>query len=176
MSAVSDRGTRRTFHQLIGLAVGTAAVLALAATTPASAGEVREGVKARPGEMVLLRSVPTRVAYRPAPDGRALLIDPTPRKEISGALGADGELSDAEYAAIGGGPVHQAVGTLRAQTSALAGRSDTPDATRMPVRGVSEAVSPLGALGGAGRGIGDQVKAALGAMPLPTAPGQGGGG
>jgi len=112
---------------LIGAAVSQCAL----------ASGARQGVKAQPGEIVLLRDVSTRPAYRPAPPGMALIADPSPRKELGTALGAGGmsELSDDDYASMGG---------------------------------------PMGAVGGATRGIGDQVRGALAQFPLGQPAGPGG--
>ena len=54
------------------------------------------------GEMVLLRDVSPRAAYRPAPPGIALIVDPKPNREIHGSLGT-GELSDDDIAMMSSG-------------------------------------------------------------------------
>ena len=66
---------------------GTALIL-LVILVPAGAlaSGARQGVQPRPGEMVLLRDVSTRPAYRPAPPGMALIADPSPQRELAGAL------------------------------------------------------------------------------------------
>lgn len=157
------------------------AALAMACATAARAGEVRQAVKARPGELVLVRSVPTRIADRPAPPGRALLIDPTPRREVAAALGSGqrgGELTDAEYAALDSGPAPRGLSTLQTQTAALSRNLGNGDgATRTRAGSVGGTLSPLGAVGASARGAGEQVRQALSALPFPTAPtGQPGGG
>jgi hypothetical protein len=56
---------------------------------PASvlAADAQQAVKTRPGDIVLLRNVSTRPAYRLAPPGMALMVDPSPRHEIARTLG-----------------------------------------------------------------------------------------
>src|SRR5690554_6872652 len=78
--------------------------LAAAALLPgvAEAADARAGVHVRHGEMTLLRDVHARHAYRPAPKGIALIVDPTPNREINQALGT-GEMSDADFAALSSG-------------------------------------------------------------------------
>lgn len=140
----------------------------------AQAGDVREGVTAKHGEIVLIRSVPTRTAYRTAPAGMALIIDPSPRNELESALGNTGELTDAEYAAIGSGPVNHIAGSVKAQTGVLATDMQRNDGTRVPVQGANGGVSPMGAVGASTRAAGDQLRSILGAMPIPTNASNGG--
>ena len=67
-----------------------AAALALASLSAAptvGASGARQGVKAQPGEIVLLRDVAARPAYRMAPPGMALIADPKPQREIATSLG-----------------------------------------------------------------------------------------
>src|SRR6185437_685301 len=86
-----------------------ALLLMLAVPLVAAASGARQGVKAQPGEIVLLRDVSTRPAYRMAPPGVALIADPKPQHEIAAALGSSGaasgmdELSDDDYAGLGAG-------------------------------------------------------------------------
>lgn len=64
----------------------------------------------KPGEIVVLRDVPPRIAYRPAPPGIPVLVDAGPEEEVLGALGVSGgglalvegigELTDHEIAAV----------------------------------------------------------------------------
>ena len=86
-----DSWTLHRYAALIGLLL-----VSTVASDAAMASGARQGVKAQPGEIVLLRDVSTRPAYRMAPPGMALIADPSPRKELSSALGAGGmsELSD----------------------------------------------------------------------------------
>ncbi len=72
-----------------GLAAALAVAL-LSVGAGASASGARQGVKAQPGEIVLLRDVSARPAYRMAPPGMALIADPKPQREIATALGASG--------------------------------------------------------------------------------------
>ncbi len=65
----------------------------------AVAADAHRAVKQKPGEIVLLRNVSARPAYRPAPPGMALIVNPLPRRELVRALGTD-ELSDADYASL----------------------------------------------------------------------------
>ncbi|KAA8993444.1 hypothetical protein FJU31_18515 [Stenotrophomonas cyclobalanopsidis] len=163
-----------------------ALLLALSCPLAAAASGARQGVKAQPGEIVLLRDVAARPAYRMAPPGMALIADPKPQHEIATALGSGGgssgmdELSDDDYAGLGAGQTgrmaapggttvervtHQALGgTLgRSSDGALGGNS------------LGGAMSgPLGAVGNTTRGIGDTVRGALAQFPLGAAP-QGGG-
>jgi len=64
-------------------------LLMLGALLPASvlAADAQQAVKARPGDIELLRNVSTRPTHRPAPPGMALTVDPSPRHEIARALG-----------------------------------------------------------------------------------------
>lgn len=148
------------------------ALMAAAVLLPASAfaADAHMAVKAKPGDIVLLRNVSTRPAYRPAPPGLALMVDPSPRSELSRALGAS-ELSDAEYADLGATPVqagpHQTmVGQMvdSALGSSLGG-SNARGGVAGP--GVGNLVAgPMGAVGRATGGIGDQVRGALSQMPV----------
>lgn len=87
--------------------LATLAVALLSVGASASASGARQGVKAQPGEIVLLRDVSARPAYRMAPPGMALIADPKPQREIAAALGAGApangmdELSDEDYAGMG---------------------------------------------------------------------------
>lgn len=157
-----------------GAAFVAALLIGTSAFATAQAGDVREGVKAKHGEIVLVRSVPTRTAYRSAPAGMALIVDPSPRKELLGALG-NGELSDSEYAAISSGPARQTVSALQTRNRTLTPNAQGSDGTRVPIQGVN-GMSPMGAVGASARAAGEQVRSALGALPIPTGgtPGNGG--
>lgn len=138
------------------------------------AADAHMAVKAKPGDIVLLRNVSTRPAYRPAPPGMALMVDPSPRHELSRALGTN-ELSDEEYASLGATPVQggnrsTVVGQM--VDNALGGTM-TGNGGRLgaPSNGVSNLISgPLGTMGSTTRGIGDQVRGALTALPGMTTP------
>lgn len=154
-------------------------VLTAAALAPgmASAAGSRSGVTPEAGEMVLLREVSARPAYRPKPPGIGLIVDPTPNRELHGALGT-GELSDADFAAISPG---QGSGT--AGPAAVVGRTvDAAMAAGLATGAVKHdgtvsggsfggAVSgPLGTVGATTRGIGAQVSGALSQFPLGHKP------
>ncbi len=144
----------------------------------ADASGARQGVTARPGEVVLLRDVPVRPAYRPAPAGQALIADPSPRREVSAALGTPiggmDELGDDDFAGLGATPprAHAAAGTTtveRVTQTALGGavgRLGNPDGV-LGGNQLGAAVSgPLGAVGNATSGIGASVRGALAQFPL----------
>lgn len=163
---------RRPFTSVITLMIG-------AMLMPASVlgADAHLAVKAKPGDIVLLRNVSTRPVYRPAPPGLALMVDPSPRSELSRTLGTN-ELSDAEYADLGATPIqtgaHQTmVGQM--VDSALDGTLTGSNAHSSVVgSGVANLVAgPMGAVGHATGGIGDQVRGALSQMPgmVPAASG-----
>ncbi len=168
----------RTSNRITVL-IGSLALLALAGTAQASGA--RQGVKAQPGEIVLLRDVSTRPAYRMQPPGMALIADPSPRKELGAALGAGGmdELSDADYAAMESGLADSPLnghGTTTVErvtngmVSSTLGRT-VGDGGVLSGGQLSRAIGgPMGAVGGATRGIGDQVRGALAQFPLGQQP------
>jgi hypothetical protein len=139
----------------------------------AFAADAHEAVKAKPGDIVLLRNVSTRPAYRAAPPGMALMVDPSPRREIAGALGT-GELSDADYASLDAtapgtqgshrSSVEQIVGGAIGGT--LAGNDGHAGTSGV---GIGNAIAgPMGAVGNTTRGVGDQVRGALSQLPGMT--------
>lgn len=153
-------------------------LLAVALVLPlaANASGARQGVKTQPGEIVLLRDVSARPAYRPAPPGMALIVDPSPKREVAQALGTSpgmDELSDDDYASLGsntgagmprGGPTtiervteHSVNGTVGRVTHGgmLSGGQFS-----------NTIGGSMGAVGNATRGIGDQVRGALAQFPL----------
>lgn len=153
--------------------------LAAAALLPgvAFAAGSRVAVQPNPGEMVLLRDVNARPAYRPAPPSVALIVDPTPSRELHGALGT-GELSDADFAAISSGNslgragpasmVEHGVGNALA--SGL-GTGAVEHGGAMSGDGFSGAMSgPLGTVGTTTRGIGNHITGALSQFPLGQKP------
>lgn len=152
-------------------------VLALAiapVATLVGAADAHLAVHAKPGDMVLLRNVNTRPAYRPAPPGMALMADPSPRREVAGALGT-GELSDADFASLDAAtthsPGHPAM-VDRIVGSALAG--PVGGGAAGGTAGTGTLVSgPIGNVGNVTRGIGGQVQGALAQLPgmLPAANG-----
>lgn len=163
--------------------IGALVAFALLLPAMAHAAGARKAVTPKPGEIVLLRDVSARPAYRPAPPGMALIVDPSPKREINQALGT-GELSDAEYAAIGsqadttGGTQGAIVDrvTGRALSATLGGL--TSGNAALSGTGMGPALGgPMGAIGNATGGIGDHVRGALAQFPVlvPTAVGGPGG-
>ena len=151
----------------------TAALLALPAAH-AQAADAHQGVEAEHGEIVLLRDVHTRHAYRPAPPGVALIVDPSPQRELAQTLGA-GELTDADFAALStGGQSGAAEGPLVARMTRQAlqgplGAGQTSGGTR-DAAGAAGTLNGLGGVGGmvgnATRGVGSQVTGALSQLPF----------
>lgn len=165
---------------LAGLAL---AVVMLPATAFASGA--RQGVKAQPGEIVLLRDVSARPAYRPAPPGMALIADPSPRRELASALGVSNgmdELSEADYASMESGlapatNMHATTTVERVTTGVVGDTLGRVTGTGGMLSGnqLSQTIGgPMGAVGGATRGIADQVKGALAQFPLGQPAGPGG--
>lgn len=156
-----------------------ASVVALAAC-PAlvHASGARQGVTPRPGEMVLLRDVHARTAYRPAPPGMALIADPSPQREIGAALGTStgmAELSDDDFAGLGASqaaaPATAGTTTVERVTSTAlggaVGRLGSSNGGIISGNQISGAMSgPLGAVGNTTRGIGDTVRGALAQFPM----------
>jgi hypothetical protein len=140
------------------------------------AADAHQAVQAKPGEIVLLRNVATRPAYRPAPPGMALMVNPSPQHEIGRALGTE-ELSDADYASLNAASPHannHGTTVERVVDSALGGTlSGNGGHLGVAGDGVSNVVSgPLGAIGNTTRGIGSQVLGAMAQLPTltPAAP------
>lgn len=142
----------------------------------AHAADAHVAAKAEHGEIVLLREVPARHAYRTQPDALALIVDPSPAPELERMLGL-GELSDADYAALDAGTdeasaasagttVERMTGTALGGLGAMTRSRDGTD----PAGGLRG----IGVVGATVRGIGSQVQGALARMPLPAPP-QGGG-
>jgi len=147
---------------------------------PVGAG-ARQGVYGVPGEMVLIRDVATRPAYRPAPPGVATIANPSPARELARTLGTDdgfAELSDDDYASMG-----SSAGTL----GLAGGHGGTPTTVeRMTGTAVTGTLGhlagsdgllsgnnlnqsingPVGAVRTATGGIGDTVMGALSQFPL----------
>lgn len=147
---------------------------------PASviAADAHQAVKAKPGDIALLRNVNARPAYRPAPPGMALMVDPSPQRELRGALGTQ-ELSDADYASLGATPSSGARGGTVVEhvvSGALGTSLNVSNGNRAGVagNGINQVVSgPLGAVGNTTRGVGDQVRGALSQLPGMTPTGTG---
>lgn len=143
------------------------------------AADAHRGVQAAPGEIVMLRNVAARPAYRSAPPGMALIVNPSPRPELSHALGTD-ELSEADYAeldatsatgqAARGTTVEQMIGrTLGSSVGGASARGGAAGGN-----GFGQIIAgPTGSLGGTAGGIGHQVQGALSQLPgmLPASSG-----
>jgi len=150
--------------------------LLMALPITASAADAHIATKAKPGEIVLIRNVPARVAYRTEPPARALIVNTSPRSEVAAALGTE-ELSDADYAGINstsanGDSIHRTT-VERMVTSSLGGSVGLNGSrtTSVSSNGISNVVSgPMGAVGSTTRGIGNQVQSALAQLPgmMPT--------
>lgn len=146
----------------------------------ASAAGSRAGVQPEPGEMVLIRNVSARPAYRPAPPGLALLVDPKPNRELNHALGT-GEMSDADFAAISSGhrlgpagPTHAVDGAVNGALAAGLGTGGVRQGGALHGDGFGGATSgPLGTVGNTTRGIGNHVTGALSQLPFGQKPGGG---
>lgn len=154
------------------------AVACLLLPLTAVAADAHRAVQQKPGEIVLLRNVSARPAYRPAPPGMALIVDPSPRGELARALGTD-ELSDADYANLDassprnrgqattvGNIVGSALGT-----SAGSGRAGSGVAGSNFSNLVA---SPVGAVGRTTGNINNQIQGALSQLPGMTPPAGGG--
>ena len=144
------------------------AAIALAWAPAGRAADAHQAVQAQPGDIVLLRTVPTRPAYRPAPPGMALMVSPSPRSEVDASLGAY-ELSDEDFAQLGASPSPAANLPSNAAGHALDAMlvRGTGSATTVTGNGVSKTVAaPIGAVGDATRGFGDQVQGALAQLPF----------
>ena len=154
------------------------AVLVAALLAPASAwaAGARTGVEAKPGEMVLLRDVSARAAYRPAPPGIAIIVDPTPTRELGNALGT-GELSDEDFASLStGNRLQLTQGSVETVAGSIADHATSSlgvvasDGSMVSGDGLNNALStPMGAVGGATRGIGNRIQGALSSFPLGQA-------
>lgn len=146
---------------------------------PVRAADAHIGVHPAKGEMVLLRDVNARPAYRPAPPGIALIVDPKPNREIALMLGA-GEMSDDEFASMSTGRVgvdgvqatlpEQIVG--RAMQGSIGGMTGSHGG--FGGDGVARAVGGVtGTLGGATRSIAPTITGALSQFPVGAQQGKG---
>lgn len=160
--------------------IAAAVLLALASGSVSAAG-ARRGVEAGHGEMTLLRDVHARPAYRPMPPGMAIIADPTPNRQLAGALGT-GELSDEDFAALNagapvagpavGGGVGLAQRIEDPLQAALGGRASHGAGGAASAPGGAIGI-PVGAVGNATRGLGDRIQGALAQFPLPGKPAEG---
>ncbi len=158
---------RRQAPRYAGWCAGLAAVLLGSLVFPATlhAADAHQGVHAKPGEIVLLRAVPTRHAVRRAPPGMALLVDPTPNAQLNAALG-DMELSDRETGAINA-PVQAATRVLGATLAPNSIPAATHGSGSHPTpRGTATNTTPLSVVGSATRGVGSSITGALQALPF----------
>ena len=149
-----------------------AALAALLPATQAMAGDARIGVHAKHGEMVLLRNVDARPAYRSAPPGLALIVDPRPTKEVEIVRQA-GELTDADFATIVGGTTTDAIEHTNTISQTLGVATGAQGGNAKSAAGVSGLSGPLGAVGGAVSGVGSSVRGALSQLPFGSTRGGG---
>lgn len=147
---------------------------------PVGAG-ARAGVAVTPGEMVVVRDVSTRTAYRTAAPGVATIVNPSPVNELARALGTDtgmAELSDAEYAAMGSGTLGAGVAVAQGGNGTtvdhLTGGTVATGLGQATATGgvlngdtLSKGINgPISAVGSTTRGIGAQISGALAQFPL----------
>ncbi len=154
-----------------GVLIVSASLLALL-PVHAEASGARHSDKARHGEIVVLRDVHSRHAYRSMPPGMAVIVDPSPQRELANILGT-GELSDDEFAAIGastgGAPVAGPTTVERMTSHAVNGSLGVLTSNSGPLSGTSLTGSvsvPIGAVHRATSGIADQINGALAQFPL----------
>jgi hypothetical protein len=151
----------------------------LVSPMPAIAADAHKAVQVQHGEIVVLRNVSARPAYREAPPGMALIVNPSPRHELNGALDT-GELSDDDYADLNvnastgnrgahGTTVERTIGSaLGGSLGSRANASNDAGGT-----GFGHVVAtPIG-IGRVTSGIGNQMQGALSQLPgfAPSAPG-----
>ena len=157
------------------------AVLCLAASPlpQARAADAHIGVHPEKGEMVLLRDVSPRAAYRPAPPGIALIVDPKPNREIHGSLGT-GELSDDDIAMMSSGRL-DASGRPASLPEQMVGRAlqgtvggSAGNGGIVSGAGIASGIGGVtGAIGGATRSIAPTITGALSQFPVGGTPGTG---
>ncbi|UNK58740.1 hypothetical protein MNQ95_06555 [Pseudoxanthomonas daejeonensis] len=147
-------------------------LVVLFAPVAAVAADAHTGVHADRGEIVLLRDVSARPAYRQAPPGIALIVDPTPTREIHQSLGT-GEMTDEDFATMSSGQVDARGGgaTMPAQMTdrALQGSMGRLTGESSVFSGSSFGRSVGGATGavtGATRGIAPTITGALSQLPM----------
>ena len=146
-----------------------ALLLALLLVQQARGADAHIGVHPGKGEFVLLRDVNARAAYRPAPPGIALIVDPKPNRELDHSLGI-GEMSDDDFAAMSSGQLGQASVTPSQQMTdrALHGSLGRVTGDNGVLSGnLSGGIGGVtGAVTGATRGIAPTVTGALSQFPL----------
>ena len=140
----------------------------------ARAADAHVGVHPAKGEMVLLRNVSARPAYRPAPPGIALIVNPKPNREINASLGT-GEISDDEFAAMSSGHLdaNGAPASLpgqmvaRAMQGSIGGLTGGVGTGVVSGDGIARGVGGVtGTLGGATRSIAPTITGALSQFPV----------
>lgn len=155
---------------LVAIVVLSAPWLPLAS---AHAADAHVGVHPGKGEMVLLRDVSVRPAYRPAPPGIALIVDPKPNREISASLGT-GEISDDEFAAMSSGHLG-ANGARASLPEQMIGRAMQGSVGGVASQnGIVRSVGGIGGtVGGTTRSIAPTITGALSQFPLGGQQGKG---
>jgi len=179
-----DQGRGETMHHakqraaLRCIAGGSLLALgALVLSTLLMAADAHRAVQVQHGESVVLRNVSARPAYREAPPGMALIVNPSPRHELDRALNT-GELSDEDYAnlnATASTSNRNAHGTTveRMTGSALGNSLGSRTSSDVTGNDFSHVIAaPMGGVGRATGGIGDQVQGALSQLPglTPSGP------
>ncbi len=165
-------------YRSLASCLGAIALLAMFVPASAWAADAHRGVTAKPGEIVLLRNVSARQAVRQAPPGIAIIVNPSPQRELQSVLGT-GELSDSEYATI-----QSNIGSALQPTTQIAGTMDKAIGQRLAALGggnlsalpggSSLGGNALGAVGSTTRGLGDTIQGALSQFPgaaQPATPG-----
>ncbi len=145
-------------------------LLALIPVQHARAADAHTAVHPSGGEFVLLRDVSARHAYRPAPPGMALIINPKPNREIDQSLGT-GEMSDEDIAAMSSGQQGPANVTLPQQMTdrTLHGSLGRVTGDNGALNGANLSASTggvTGAVTSATRGIAPTITGALSQFPL----------
>ena len=146
------------------------ATLALLSTHGARAGDARQSVKARQGEIVLLRAVSTRLATRMQPAGMALLVDPRPNRELKSVLGASSELDDLQIGALIADPVRATTPRFGGAMTQALGAIPNRSVRSATAGGAASGMAPVGAVGQATRALGITMQQALRAIPVPSGP------
>lgn len=170
------------YRPLLLIVAGTGLVLSAGL---AQASGARQGVTPRHGEMVLLRDVSTRPAYRMQPPGMALIADPSPRRELAQTLGTpDGmqELDEQDYASLGASPpaalapASSSVGRITDQALGQSlGRVTGRDGVLSGDRLGGAIAGPTGAIGRTTGSLANTITGALGQLPMGQAAKTGGG-
>lgn len=168
---------RRGCVQLLA-EISTLTLIAVALTANAAlAADAHTSDKAKPGEIVLLRKVDMRPATRMAPPGIALIVDPSPKREIGAVLSSNDEgmveLADADIASVtsnsnifGSTSDAQMQNNTQGKLNNALGVT-TRDGNLLANGQLSHALnSNFGAIGGVARSTGGMVKNSLGQMPL----------